>query len=104
MLAIIARIQLAPKDMDAYIAGAQKVLEPTRAEAGCQIYAIAIDVSEPNVVWISEQWESEETLAAHLSSPHIAEFLELCNAVEITDVNVVKYDVASAGPMEVPQA
>jgi quinol monooxygenase YgiN len=103
MLAISARIELAPKDLAAYIAGAQKIIPPTLAEAGCHLYAIAVDINLPNVIWITEQWENETALMAHLGMPHIAEFLELCATVEITDMNVIKYDVSAVGPLELPQ-
>ena len=104
MLAISARIELASKDMAAYVAGAKKIIEPTRAEAGCQLYAIAVDIEHANVIWITEQWESEEHLYDHLATPHIAEFLALCAAVEITGMDVIKYDVSAAGPLEIPQS
>ena len=104
MLAIAARIELAPKDAAAYIAAAQKIIEPTHAEPGCQLYAIAVDINLPNVIWITEQWESESAIMAHLGMPHIVEFMAFCGTVEITDMNVIKYDVSAAGPLVLPEA
>ena len=66
MLAISARIELASKDIAAYIAAAQSIIEPTHAEPGCHLYAIAVDINLPNVIWITEQWENDEALLAHL--------------------------------------
>ncbi|NHN39255.1 antibiotic biosynthesis monooxygenase [Pseudomaricurvus alcaniphilus] len=103
MLVISARVEVAPADAEAYIAGAQKIIEPTRAEQGCQLYGLARDISEPNVVWISEQWDSEADLFAHLKTPHIAEFLELTSALTVIDMNAIRYDVAAAGPLQIPQ-
>ena len=103
MLTISARIELAPEDIEAYIAGAQKIIQPTRDEPGCQLYAFAVDIAHPNVIWISEQWENEEALLTHLGLPHVTEFLELCANVNITDMNVIRYDVSAAGPLVLPQ-
>ena len=104
MLVISARVELAPGDIEAYIASAQKIVEPTRAEKGCQLYAIARDINDPNVVWISEQWDEEEDLFAHLRADHINEFLEVAGALTITHMNVIRYEVSSAGPLEIPEA
>ena len=104
MLAISAKIELAPKDSAAYVAAAQKIITATHAEPGCLRYAIAVDVNDSNVIWISEQWESEEALMAHLAMPHIVEFLTFCSTVEITGMDVVKYDVSAAGPLVLPES
>jgi quinol monooxygenase YgiN len=103
MLSISARIELATDDVATYIAGARKILEPTRAETGCELYAIAVDIVEPNVIWISEQWNTEKDLFAHLDTPHIVEFLAVCATVTITDMQVIRYEVSSAGPFEIPE-
>ena len=102
MLAISARIELAPKDAPAYIAAAQKIIAPTRAESGCQLYSIGVDISLSNVIWITEQWTSEAALMAHLGTPHIVEFMTFCGTVEITDMSIIKYDVSAAGPLVLP--
>ena len=103
MLAISARIELAPKDAASYIAAAQKIIAPTRAESGCQLYSIGVDISLSNVIWITEQWASEAALMAHLGMPHIVDFMAFCGTVEITDMSIVKYDVSAAGPLVLPE-
>ena len=103
MLAISARIELAPKDAPAYIAAAQKIIAPTHAEVGCQLYAIGVDISLSNVIWITEQWADEAALMAHLGTPHIVEFMTYCGTVEITDMSIIKYDVSAAGPLVLPE-
>ncbi|GAC27487.1 putative quinol monooxygenase [Brumicola pallidula] len=104
MLVISARIELAPKDVDAYIAAAQKIITATHAETGCYLYAIAVDINLANVIWITEQWESESDLMAHLNMPHIVEFLAFCGTVEVIDMNIIKYDVSAAGPLVLPES
>ena len=104
MLAISARIELAAKDMAAYIAAAQKIVAPTHEEPGCHLYAIAVDINLPNVIWITEQWENDDALLAHLGMPHIGEFMAFCGTVEITGMDVVRYDISAVGPLVLPEA
>ena len=61
-VSIIVRIQLSAESAPAYGEAAKAVVAATREEAGCQWYGIATDVTDPCVVWISEQWASQ----AHL--------------------------------------
>jgi len=36
--------------------------------------------------------------------PHIAEFMAFCGTVEITDMNVIRYDLSAVGPLVLPEA
>ena len=45
MLAISARIELAPENTVAYVTAAQKIIAPTYEEAGCLLYSIAVDIN-----------------------------------------------------------
>lgn len=101
MLAIIARMEINPGDMDRFVAAAQPLIAPTLEEKGCHVYAMARDICEENVVWISEQWESDEDLATHLRTPHIQEFVAITGSM-IRSLDARKYEVSSVGPVEVP--
>lgn len=101
-LAIIARVSLSPDSATKYLEAAKALIEPTLAEAGCELYAIASDINDPTVVWISEQWASLETLHAHLGAPHIQSFLALVANLEILDMDIRQYEVASVGPIVMP--
>ena len=103
MLAIIARVELAAGDADAYVDAAGPLVAPTMEEGGCQWYAIARDICEPNVVWISEQWESKEALDNHLRQPQIKDFLEVVSALNILSMETRQYEVASVGPVVMPE-
>jgi quinol monooxygenase YgiN len=105
MLFISAKVELASAQEAArYAELASAIVEPTRAEKGCNLYAFSRDVSDDKVIWISEEWESEEDLTAHLKTQHIADFL-----VAIADVNMVamddrKYEISSVGHVIMPDA
>jgi quinol monooxygenase YgiN len=50
------------------------MVRATLAEAGCLHYSFAQDIADPDLIRISERWESQEALAAHSASPHMAVF------------------------------
>jgi len=43
----------------------------TRGEAGCAAYAYSVDVADPNLLHVAEEWSSEEAIDAHMQSPHM---------------------------------
>lgn len=103
MIVIAARIELNPDHADAYVAALTKGIEPSRKEKGCHLYAIARDVQHDNVVWITEQWETEQDLYEHLGLDHIKELLASTADLEVRDMDVRKYEVSSVGTLEVPK-
>ena len=102
-VSVIVRIQLSAESAPAYAEAAKAVVVATREEAGCQWYGIAVDVADPCVVWVSEQWASQADLDAHLKTPHVAAFLEACAALEILDMEVRRYEVSSVGDLVIPE-
>jgi quinol monooxygenase YgiN len=47
------------------------LLEGTNAMPGCLSYIVAKDTTDPNAVWITEVWDSEESHRASLSLPAV---------------------------------
>lgn len=67
----------------------------SRAEDGVVDYRVAIDIEEPNVLRIIEQYEDDEAFEAHESSEHLARFkaeMEPCLAEE---AELTRYTVSS---------
>jgi len=104
MIFVCGRIELEPAHTDAFIEAISAIIETTRKEKGCTIYAIARDVVQSNVLWISEEWETEEDLAAHLATPHVADFLAKVSSLTIRSMDARKYQVSSVSPMGIPES
>ena len=100
---VMVRIQLSAESAPAYTEAAQAIVAATRQEDGCEWYGIASDVTDPCVVWISEQWASQAHLDAHLKTAHVATFLEACASLEILDMEVRRYEVSSVGDLVMPE-
>jgi len=103
MLAIIARVELAAGDADAYIKAAAPLVAPTLEEPGCQWYAMARDICNPDVIWISEQWESQQALDDHLRTPQIKKFLEVASVLNVLSMEARQYEATSVGPVVMPE-
>jgi quinol monooxygenase YgiN len=97
MIAIAAKITLDPQSADTYIEAARQIIPLSRAEAGCNHYAFGRDVDHHNIIWITEEWTSEQALLDHLASPHIVAFLARTASMKLLAVDVKKYDVRSVG-------
>jgi quinol monooxygenase YgiN len=51
---------------------------------GCRLYLVAIDETDPDGVWVTEVWESEEAHAASLQLDHVQQ--QIARARPILDV------------------
>lgn len=104
MIAITARIEFASiEDTDSYCALAKELIVPTREEPGCNRYTFSRDLADDKVVWIVEEWASDEDLTVHLKTDAIKKFLEQVASFEITDFDARKYKVSSMGPVIMPE-
>ena len=66
---VVVRIQLSAESAPAYPEAAKSVVVATHGEAGCEWYGIAVDVTDPSVVWVAEQWASQADLGASQDLP-----------------------------------
>ncbi len=103
MLAVIARAELGADSAEDWVAAARTLVEPTLQEPGCQWYAMSRDICDPNVVWISEQWEDSAALEAHLRTPHVKRFIELTSTMNVLSMEDRLYEVSSVGHVELPE-
>ena len=100
---VTVRIQLSAESAPAYAEAAKAIVAATRQEDGCEWYGIPSNVTDPCVVWISEQWASQAHPDAHLKTSHVAAFLEAYASPEILDMEVRRYEVSSVGDLVMPE-
>lgn len=94
-VAVIGEFRLPAGTFDASRPVMRTMLEATRAEEGCISYAFAQDALEPDLVRVSEVWESIEHLAAHAATPHMAEWRAALGRIGISGRSVISYTIAS---------
>ena len=68
-------------------------VDPTRVEAGCIYYELMQNNDDPTDFTFVEEWESNETLDAHLESPHISTFKERAGDLLACDPDIRRYSL-----------
>ena len=74
-LTIVAKIKARADRVELVRTELEKLIAPTRAEAGCVQYDLHTDNEDPCVFLFFENWESRELWQAHMDSPHLQDFL-----------------------------
>ncbi len=64
------------------------------AEAGCEDYSFAFDANDPDLIRISERWESPDALANHGEAGHQREFGQALRDFAVERVSVKAWDGA----------
>lgn len=92
-------IDFAGKDVTAILRGARDLIAAAYAEPGCVHYAWTADVLVPHRVRVFEEWESSETLCAHLAAAPYVEMAAYLAAAGLTGADVHKYRVDLKEPV-----
>lgn len=56
---------------------------PIGAMPGCRLYVVAVDPDDPDGIWVTEIWESEEAHAASLQREEVRE--RISHAMSLMD-------------------
>jgi quinol monooxygenase YgiN len=83
MIHVIATIELADGQREAFLKEFRALVPKVQAEAGCLEYGPAVDVvsgigaqepPRPNFVTVVEKWSDLASVRAHLVAPHMQEY------------------------------
>ena len=96
MVIVLGEFRLPPERLDEARPMMRKVIEATRAEAGCLSYAYAEDTLDPGLIRVSEAWESTDHLTAHLQTGHMKVWAEERASLGLTGRDLKRYDVTNA--------
>ena len=69
-------------------------VEATRAEDGCEHYAYAVDVSDPNLLHVSERWRDDAAIEAHMATPHMGAFMAEVGAAKVESMSIKAYQAS----------
>lgn len=72
MILVTGHFHVPPDRVDALRPHMRAVIEATRKEDGCILYAFGEDVLDPGMIRIVERWRDWPSLEAHGKAPHIA--------------------------------
>ena len=77
----------------------RKVIEATRAEAGCVQYNYGEDVLDPGLIRVSELWQSREQLDAHMQTAHMALWQQERAELGLSEREIMVYEAGDAAPL-----
>ncbi len=93
MIVVAGSVPIKPDQLDALREAADVVCRATRGEKGCLSYDFSLDLENPTLMRIFEQWETRGDLDAHLAQPHTQRFLEQLGAMAAGAPDVKRYVV-----------
>jgi quinol monooxygenase YgiN len=64
----------------------------TRAEPGCAAYAYAVDLTDPNLLHVTEEWSNADAVDAHMQAPHMGPLMAALGAAKIESIRIDAYD------------
>ena len=99
MIVIAGRARLHEPEMHDALRAGSEMAAASRDEPGCIDYRFAVDIDDPLVVRVFEQWESADALAAHFATPHFQAFSEVIVRAVDGPAEFTRYEVSSAGPL-----
>ena len=92
MIVVVGQFRLPASRMDEARPAMAKVMLATRAEAGCVQYNYAEDVLDPGLIRVSELWQSRAQLAAHMQTPHMAQWVQERAGLGLTERSISVFE------------
>jgi quinol monooxygenase YgiN len=74
-------------------------IQASRAEAGCARYDYSVDISDPDLLHISEEWSDEEAIADHMAAPHMAQLLSTLGDARLESISINAYEAHFLRPL-----
>lgn len=99
MIIIAGVMTLDPAKADDFMAVAVKMMRETHKEEGNLAYVFSRSPLDDGTIHLFEKWETEEALAAHMASDHMAEFQAGLGDVGLTGADVKKYTECVEGEL-----
>ena len=98
MIVVNAVIKTTAENIEAMREAIATMEAASRAEASCHDYTFSVELNNPNVMRITERWESMADLEAHFATPHMAEFQAALAANPPEGVEAKFYEVTEVAP------
>ena len=96
MTVIIAgTVRVPPENLAAFRPHQDAMLAASRAEDGCITYSYAVDVQDPGLIRVFEQWRDQAAIDAHFKAPHMAVWRAAGAEFGVSDRRLSLYEVAS---------
>lgn len=95
MLLIVGTVRLPASNLALARPIMQRMVEASRAEAGCVEYGYAEDLFDAGLIHVKERWTDQAALDRHFASSHIAEWRAAWPGLGIGDRDLQVYEVGA---------
>ena len=92
MIVVNAVIETTAENVANMIEAIAEMESKSRLEAGCHDYTFSVEISNPDIIRITEKWESMVALMDHFGQAHMAAFLEAMAAYPPKSVSAAFYE------------
>ena len=96
---VAGTVRVPPENLAAFRPHQDAMLAASRAEDGCITYSYAVDVADPGLIRVFEEWRDQAAIEAHFVAPHMAEWRAAWPAFGVTDRQLSIYEVAAERPL-----
>ena len=96
MLLIVGTVRLPAAGLIAARPAMARMIEGSRAEAGCIEYSYAEDVLDPALIHVKELWVDQAALDRHLTSAHLLTWRAAWPSLGLRDRDLRLYEVGEA--------
>jgi quinol monooxygenase YgiN len=100
---IAGTVEIDAEKREACLADAAALMADTRNQQGCVHYVWSADPSSPTRIYVFENWDATENLAAHLAGPFYSQMLGLLGKYGVTSAEVSKFRVDLEEPVYDPE-
>lgn len=88
MILVVGEARFAPGEIERIRETLESTVRETRKEPGCEMYSYAVDLSDPDLLRISERWADRAALDAHFTTPHMATLSQALGAAKLESISV----------------
>ncbi len=92
---IAGTVRVPPENLPAFRPHQDAMLAASRAEDGCISYSYSVDVQDPGLIRVFEQWRDQAAIDAHFQAPHMAAWRAAWPQFGVYDRKLSLYEVAS---------
>ena len=92
MIIVTGQVRFADAEIERLTPAFRMNIQATRAEPGCARYAYAVDIGDPNLLHVVEEWSDEEAVNAHMNTPHMAELMTAMGSAKIEAISINAYE------------
>jgi quinol monooxygenase YgiN len=92
MIIVTGQVRFADGEIARLTPALRMNIQATRAEPGCARYAYAVDIADPNLLHVVEEWSDEDAVNAHMNMPHMADLMTALGAARIEGISINAYE------------